>query len=270
MTGATDGIGFATAKALLAQGASVFVHGRSEKRASVAIARMGDEINTQRAIPVYGDFSEMTEVIGLALQVQSKTNALDVLINNAAIYPSNREISRDGMELTMAVNYFAPFLLTNKLIPELTRAKEPRVINVSSMTHSGASLDLSDLPLSKNWSAYGAYATSKLANILFTKELVRQQEKNGVPVSSYCLHPGVIDTKLLRGGFSIKGDSAENGARTSIYLATEPRLKGKNGAYYVDCRPSKPSFEAMRTDLAGDLWRLTTEALADFINRDVS
>ena len=150
VTGASDGIGFETARTLLALGHTVLVHGRHEQRAREAVARLGSAAT--QALPVWGDFSRCAEVVALARQVSALTPRLDVLINNAGIYTAQRSSSADGFELTMGINHFAPFLLTHHLLPTLLATPGARIVNVSSMTHEGAELDVKDLDIKHHWS----------------------------------------------------------------------------------------------------------------------
>ena len=256
VTGATDGIGQATARALLASGARVFVHGRNEVRATTAATALGTN-----AVPVWADFAIMAEVIALAAQVAAHTPRLDVLVNNAGMYAKKRELTVDGFELTMAVNHFAPYLLTRKLLPVLERAPGARIVNVSSMTHDGATLDLDDLDLARRWDAYAAYATSKLANILFTCALATRLNT----ITANALHPGVIGTKLLRSAFRMQGDTVAHGAATSVYLATSPGVAAISGAYFVASREARASRLAQNPTLVDGLWEASARRLATYL-----
>jgi NAD(P)-dependent dehydrogenase (short-subunit alcohol dehydrogenase family) len=259
VTGASDGIGRATAASLAALGLQVLVHGRNEQRA-VAAAR-GLRGTPLAVIPVWGDFASLGEVLALASQVTRAVPVLDILINNAGMYASARKITRDGFECTMAVNYFAPWLLTQALLPALEAAPQARVINVSSMTHAGAKLDLDDLDITRDWSAYGAYSTSKLCNLLFNLALATRYCRLCVTA----LHPGVISTKLLRQGFSMGGDTVDTGAETSVYLATAAHNASISGRYFVDCRRQDPSRQARDKRLADNLWVATEDRLRDYL-----
>jgi NAD(P)-dependent dehydrogenase (short-subunit alcohol dehydrogenase family) len=168
---------------------------------------------------------------------------LDVLVNNAGLVENRRRLSRDGFELTFAVNHLAPFLLTHLLLEPLTAAPQGRVVNVASMVHSSGEVDLDDLSLEERYSGYGAYANSKLMNVLFTHELARRLQ--GTKVTTYALHPGVIGTKLLHAAFGgMGGGSVAQGARTSVYCATAPELAGVSGRYYDDARESRCAARA--------------------------
>lgn len=259
VTGASDGIGFETARALLGAGHTVLVHGRHRQRADASVARLTAVGGT--AVPVWGDFSRLDEVRALAAQVNEVASTLDVLINNAGIYAKSRSVTDDGFELTMGVNHFAPFLLTHHLMPLLRRTPGARIVNVSSMTHDGAALDIDDLSLSRHWDAYGAYATSKLANVLFTRALAARHDD----VTANALHPGVIGTKLLKSAFSMGGAAVADGARTSVFLATSPTVANITGAYFDNCRERAADRRARDTRLVDALWDASSAMLAPWM-----
>jgi len=263
VTGATDGIGLETARQLLAQGLHVLVHGRSEDKASRNARTLAAAAGAGRITPVWGDLSSMRQVVDLAQQVQERAPALDVLVNNAGVFQRNRVLTEDGFEMTMAVNHFAVFLLTNRLLPALSAAPAGRVVTVSSIAHHGADLDLEDLTFAHGFEGYDVYAASKLANILFTRTLARRLA--ATPVTANALHPGVIDTKLLHAGFDIRGASLEQGARTSVYLAVSDRVPGVSGKYFVDSRETTPSRQARDDRLADGLWAESVRLLRDFL-----
>jgi len=256
VTGATDGIGRATATALGARGWRVLVHGRDESKARHAAG----DIN---GIPVWGDFSDLAAVTRLAETISTVAPTLDALVNNAGIYATSRTETAHGLEMTMAVNYFAPFLLTHHLLPLLTRSPAGRIVNVSSMTHSGARLDPKQLDFERGWDAYGVYAASKLANILFTRQLAVNLKRTAVTANA--LHPGVIGTKLLRAGFATGGASVQDGARTSVFLVDNGSVKGVSGQYYIDCKSTQPSRAARDARLARNLWDATYERLVAYL-----
>lgn len=263
ITGATDGIGFETARQLLAAGMHVLVHGRSEAKAARQAKALASRVSVGKTTPVWGDLSHMREVAALAEQVRTIAPVLDVLINNAGIYARQRQITEDGFDLTMAVNHFAPYLLTRLLGPLVSKAPAGRIVTVASMAHQSGDIDLDDLTFENGFDAYSAYATSKLANILFTRALATRLA--GTNVTANCLHPGVIDTKLLHAGFSIKGASVEKGARTSVYLATSEKVTGVSGKYFDNCRETAPSRQARDDSLAEALWTVSEQLVASYL-----
>jgi len=259
ITGATDGIGRETARQLLAQGHRVLLHGRTLEWAQQALAAL----NAATAVPVGGDLAAMREVQALADQVRQHTPVLDVLLHNAGAYEHQRHLTPDGFERTMAVNHFAPFLLTQALLDLAKASPQGRIITVSSIAHQSGQLDLADLTFAHHFDGYAAYATSKLANILFTQALARRLA--GTAVTANALHPGVIDTKLLRSGFGIGGASVTDGARTSVYLATAAAVSMITGQYFVDTQPTTPSAAAGDERLADALWQASMAALQPFL-----
>ena len=246
ITGATDGIGLASASALLALDWRVLVHGRSESRARSVAHNLSTAGGA--AIPVWGDFTRLREVAALADQVRTLAPSLSVLINNAGVYDKQRAVTEDGFERTFAVNYLAHFLLTRRLLPCLLAAPGARVIHVSSGTHHAGQLDFTDLQFATRYDAYQAYCNSKLANVLF----------------SNALHPGVIATKLLRVGFGADGAPVASGAETSVHLATSPALEARTGGYFSEGRTAKAARAAGDLDLAERLWAVSETLTAGF------
>lgn len=259
VTGATDGIGRSTAIALAESGHKVLLHGRSEKK----LKELEKKIRSSggKAESFLADFSSLSQVREMASKILAEVPQLDCLINNAGVLSQKRTLSEDGLEMTMAVNHFAPFLLSLSLLPLLQKSTDGRIVNVASMVHSSGRLDTNDWNLEKNFSGYQAYCISKLANVLFTYAFARRLSAKGIHnVTCNCLHPGVINTKLLRAGFGgIGGRSSEEGAETSVYLATSDVVKGISGKYFVDCREESSSAASNDSALAESLWQHSIE-----------
>jgi len=262
VTGSTDGIGRDTARQLLELGHAVIVHGRIRSKAEAGAGALAKQTGG-RAEAVWGDLSEMAQVVELARQAHADAPVLDVLVRDAGVYQRERRLTGDGFEMTMAVNHFAPFLLTHHLLADITAAPAGRIVVVSSMTHQGARLDVDDLSFSRSFDGYGAYSASKLANVLFTRALARRLI--GTPVTVNALHPGVIDTKLLRAAFSGRGASVAQGARTSVYLSASDEVDGVTGAYFVDCRKTEPAPLAQDEALQESLWSESERLLSAFL-----
>lgn len=260
ITGATDGIGLATASALLALDWRVLVHGRSEARARSAAHNLSTAGGA--AIPVWGDFTRLREVATLADQVRTLAPSLSVLINNAGVYDKQRAVTEDGFERTFAVNYLAHFLLTRRLLPCLLAAPGARVIHVSSGTHHAGQLDFTDLQFTTRYDAYQAYCNSKLANVLFSNALAARYLSK--QLTSNALHPGVIATKLLRVGFGADGAPVASGAETSVHLATSSALEARTGGYFSEGRTAKAARAAGDLDLAERLWAVSETLTAGF------
>jgi len=255
ITGASSGIGAAAARELAGQGASVVLAGRNPGRTESVARRIGAE-------PVSADFASLAEVRRLAGLVLERHERIDVLVNNAGLVAGRRKLTGDGLELTMAVNHFAPFLLTNLLLDRLRESGPARVITTASDAHRGGLIDVADLNGERRWSAWSAYGNSKLANILFTRALAHRLDGSGVTAN--CLHPGVIRTGLARGAplpirvgwraASVFFGSPRKGASTIVHLATAPEAGEISGAYWVDSHPATPSVQAQDDDLAERLW----------------
>src|SRR5688572_24338743 len=221
VTGATDGIGRATARALAAAGMKVVVHGRSKIKVDAALAQIADELPGAELEGVSFDLGRREAVKNGAAQILERVPHLNVLVNNAGIFASERSVTDEGAELTMAVNYFGAFLLTELLAPRLVDSatdRPSRVINVSSVAHQRGRIHIDDLTLGHAWTGYAAYAQSKLAQVMHAIALAEKHDPT--KLVAYSLHPGVISTKLLRQGFGpVAGSSAESGAKTSVMLA---------------------------------------------------
>jgi NAD(P)-dependent dehydrogenase (short-subunit alcohol dehydrogenase family) len=244
VTGATDGIGKETAKILARRGAHVVVHGRSQEKAEAAKRDIERETGKKLEGAVHADLASLDEVRAIAKQWGDKP--LDVLVNNAGVYMKKRTLTPDGREMTMAVNHDAPFLLTHLLLPHLKKAPQGRVVNVSSIAHGRGRIDVDDIDLARSFDGYGAYASSKLANVLFSVELAKRLKGTNVTVNA--LHPGVVSTKLLKAGFGMGGpDSHEEGAATSVHLALDD--VSANGKYFVASRESMPQRPAFDEEL---------------------
>ncbi len=230
VTGSTDGIGKATASALLAGGAKVIVHGRNRPRVDAAVAELTTLHPGTLLEGISFDLGSMSAVRNGAAALLTRLPRIDVLINNAGIFANERVVTADHMEATFAVNHAAAVLLTHLLLPRLLAASRPTVINVASIAHSRGRIHLDDLSLARNFTGYAAYAQSKLANVMHAIDLAAAHPS----LHAYSLHPGVIGTKLLREGFGpVRGASVADGARTSVGLATGS-IAAASGCYLSD------------------------------------
>lgn len=263
VTGATSGIGKATATALARLGAEVVLVGRDRGRTEAAVAAIGS-VSASPPRAEIADLASLEQVRGLAGRLAG-LDRIDVLVNNAGLVLGERRITPDGFEHVLAVNHLAPFLLTSLLLPKLTASAPARVVTVTSDAHSAARLDLSDPNLERGWDSWRSYANSKLANILFTRELARRLDGTGVTAN--CAHPGVVRTgfgrdarPLLKLGVTIARPfmaSPERGADTIVYLASSPDVAGQTGGYYVKRQRREPSAAARDDATAGRLWELS-------------
>ena len=263
VTGATSGIGKAAATALARMGAQIVLVGRDQGRTEATAA----EIGANAAVPPkaeIADLASMEQVHALAGRLGS-LERIDVVVNNAGLVLGERRVTEDGFEHVFAVNHLAPFLLTNLLLPRLTGSAPARVVTVTSDAHSAARLDLDDPGQEHGWDSWRSYANSKLANILFTRELARRLDGTGVTAN--CAHPGVVRTgfgregkPLLRLGTTIARPfflSPERGAYTIVYLASSPDVAGETGGYYVKRQRREPSAAARDDAAARRLWDIS-------------
>jgi NAD(P)-dependent dehydrogenase (short-subunit alcohol dehydrogenase family) len=269
VTGSTDGIGKQTAIALARAGARVIVHGRGDARAAKAAEeiRAASGAAPDRVDHVAFDLGSLAAVKKGAAAIEARTPALHVLLNNAGIFANERVTSRDGHELTFAVNHLGPFLLTELLLPLLRRSAVPgaaaRVINVSSVAHTRGEIHIGDLSLERGFSGYTAYAQSKLANIMHAVSLASRLPAAEVTANS--LHPGVVMTKLLRTGFGpVVGDTVEEGAETPVYLATSPAVEGITGRYFTDCKEAEYAPVVDDREVRDALWQASDELTRAF------
>jgi NAD(P)-dependent dehydrogenase (short-subunit alcohol dehydrogenase family) len=265
VTGATDGIGKATALALARQGASVIIHGRNAAKLAATLAHLRDATGTPALHTVQADFASLAEVAALAEQVRREFPGLSVLINNAGLLTDHRQTSVDGFELTFAVNVLAPFLLTTRLLDTLKRNAPARVVNVASTAMGGGVIDFSNLQLERRFDGWQAYANSKLMNVLLSNHLAGQIAGSGVVSNALC--PGLIDTNFFHTNTLFAGGAyerlrpgmrpPEEGALVPLHLATDPTAGMSNGEFYV--RQGRDGRRAVALDwdgrVAEQLWK---------------
>jgi NAD(P)-dependent dehydrogenase (short-subunit alcohol dehydrogenase family) len=271
VTGATSGIGKITAEELARMGATVVAVGRDPKRSEEAIRDIKAKSGSGDVHLLLGDFGSQRSIRKLAEDFKARWDRLHVLVNNAGLTAGRRSVTEDGLETTFAVNHLGYFLLTNLLLDVLKASAPARIVNVSSAAHKHGRMRFDDLQGEKGWGALRSYSDSKLANILFTYELARRLAGTGVTVN--CLHPGVIPATSLGRDLPkalmkvaevlVKvlffGSSPEEGARTSIYLASSPDVAGVTGKYFIksaEARSSKASHDAAA---AARLWEVSEE-----------
>lgn len=269
LTGATDGIGKAAALELAARGARLSIVGRNRDKSERVLAELKATGNPD--IELYlADLSSQAEVRKLAADFRSRHDRLDVLANNAGALFQRYRTTADGFELTFALNHLSYFLLTELLLDLLKATPSARVVNTSSGAHRGARFDLDDLPQRKRTQSAGfpAYCDSKLANVLFTRELAKRLADSDAVAS--CFHPGFVHTQFgqndpgvvawgIRVAAPIFGRTPEKGARTLVWLATSPEAARSNGDYFLDCSVASTSQLAKDSGLAARLWALSAE-----------
>jgi NAD(P)-dependent dehydrogenase (short-subunit alcohol dehydrogenase family) len=265
VTGATSGIGRAVAVALGRLGAQLVLVARDRDRGEATVTDLVAAGALRPRLEI-ADLASMAQVRALAGRL-GELERIDVLVNNAGVLAARRRVTADGLEEVFAVNHLAPFLLTCLLLDKLTAAAPARVITVTSGAHADARLDLDDLQMEREWDSWRAYAGSKLANILFTRELARGVEGSGVTAT--CAHPGMVRTRFgrearlpMRAAVTLARPlmlSPERGASTIVYLATSPEVAGATGGYYVRRRLREPSPAARDDATARRLWQLSAE-----------
>jgi NAD(P)-dependent dehydrogenase (short-subunit alcohol dehydrogenase family) len=292
VTGATAGIGEVTARELARRGACVVIVGRSQQRCEAAAEAIRRQTGNPAVELLVADLSSQAEVRRVAGEFLARHDRLHVLVNNVGAMFAYRRESVDGIEMTLALNHLSYFLLTNLLLDTLKASAPARVVNVSSRAHVGAlALNMDDLQArlkAQSFWGYGSsklagllftlvaplrhpgfvqYARSKLANLLFTAELARRLDGTGVTVNA--LHPGFVASRFMEGNGSLGwfmrlwagllAISAEEGAKTSVYLATSPEVEGVTGKYFARCREVLPSAAARDEEAARRLWELSEE-----------
>ncbi|MFZ9888999.1 MAG: SDR family oxidoreductase, partial [Myxococcota bacterium] len=272
VTGANSGIGLETARALAREGAHVVMTARDEARGEIARRDVQQSAGHDHVDLHLGDFTRLSDVRRLGLELRERYARIDVLVNNAGLILDDRRVTEDGHEATFQVNHLAPFLLTALLLPSLRAATPARIVNVSSGAHpAGGPIDFDDLMATEGYSGFRVYARTKLANILFTKELSRRYAAEGI--SSFALHPGAVAT-----GFARDGDtrgwfyygwrlitpfllSPARGARTSIHCARAAGLEVHTGRYFVRSKPARTMIRQAEDPAAAALLWERSEAL---------
>ena len=270
ITGATSGIGKATAMELASMGASVVMVGRDRGRGEAALAEIKEKSANPSVDLMLADLSSQEEVRRLADVFKEAYPRLDVLINNAGLFRGERITTADGIETTFAVNHLAYFLLTKLLLDVLKASAPSRIVNVSSGEQRNGTIDFDDLQGEKGYRGAKAYSQSKLATVLFTYELARRLEGTGV--SANCLHPGgriPVRTNFGSGvsgvlGFMVRAlrplmISPEKGAETSIYLASSPEVEGLSGRCFVKKAEARSSDVSYDKRLARRLWEVSAD-----------
>jgi NAD(P)-dependent dehydrogenase (short-subunit alcohol dehydrogenase family) len=268
VTGASSGIGKATALGLVKMGATVVIVCRDPARGEAALSEIRQKSGNSSVDLLIADLSSQEAIRRLVNEYKSKYRHLHVLINNAGVYYTKRHVTVDGLEAMFAVNYLARFLLTNLLLDIIQSSTPARIINVAGAYHAKGEIDFDDLQGEKNFDGQRANHQSKLADVLFTYELARRLERTGVTVN--CLHPGMVATDLIDKDQDFPRfykylyklsrplmKSPSRGAETSLYLASSPEVEGVTGQYFVNKKISPSSPESHDTQLAQRLWEVS-------------
>jgi NAD(P)-dependent dehydrogenase (short-subunit alcohol dehydrogenase family) len=271
ITGGNAGIGKETAVGLASKGAHVVVTSRDATRGADAVAEIKQRSGNDAVDVMALDLARLASVREFAAAFLDRYDRLDVLIDNAGLVLASRSVTEDGNETTFQVNHLGHFLLTELLRDRLVASAPARVIVVASNAHTTArhGLDFDDLQSERKYRSFGVYGKTKLANILFTRELARRLLGTGVTANS--VHPGFVASRFGRDGdtgligklmmplvrpFAL---NATQGAQTSIYLASDPAVEGITGAYWVKCAPVAPSDAAVDDEAARKLWDISEQ-----------
>lgn len=270
ITGADRGIGKETTRGLARRGATIVMACRNLAKANPVAEAIKQETGNEQIEVMQLDVASLSSIREFVVRFCQKYQKLDVLINNAGLMCGGRRETGDGFNRVMATNYLGPFLLTNLLLPLLRQAEEARIISVSSVAHLWGRIDLGDFNFKKRWVSTGPYASSKLALILFTQELLERLK--GTNITANALHPGVVATNIYRIGpedswyqalfiriLRCVMISPAEGAQTSIYLASSDEVKGVTGKYFYKRNPTYVAPKCRDMKLQKGLWQLSED-----------
>jgi NAD(P)-dependent dehydrogenase (short-subunit alcohol dehydrogenase family) len=262
VTGGTSGIGEIAAEALAHQGARIVLVARDQARAEATLQRLNTAGPGGRHSACLADLSSIAATRKVAAQIAADEPRIDVLINYAGALFNSRRTSPDGLEMTFAVNHMAYFVLTAGLLATLKATPGARIVSTASAAHQGAKLDFDDLQSTRAYAGFPVYGRSKLANILFTRELARRLAGSGVTAN--CLHPGFVATRFgdRSGGLlqvlmplaKLMAVTPQQGADTIIHLATSPEVASQSGLYFYKRKAIAPSAQAQDDNAAARLW----------------
>ena len=250
VTGATLGIGKVTARALADKSATVVIVGRDAAKTAATVAEIQAQTGNPQVTSIVADLSSQAEVRRTAQEFLAQHDRLHVLVNNAGGMFTSRKVTVDGLEYTFALDHLGYFLLTNLLLPTLQASAPARIVSVASTAHTLGKIHFDDLQSTKGYNGLAVYGQAKLANVMFTYELARRLAGTGVTANT--LHPGVVATGFAKNNGPILNFvmstlarpfqiNTEQGAATSIYLATSPEVEGVTGKYFIKSKPVKSS-----------------------------
>jgi NAD(P)-dependent dehydrogenase (short-subunit alcohol dehydrogenase family) len=268
VTGATNGIGKETARELARMGANVVVVARNPQKGAAVVSEIQRDTGNPNVELMIAELSLQSEVRKLADEFKAKYARLDVLVNNAGTIFQQRTVTAEGFEKTWALNHLAYFLLTHLLLDTLKQSTPARIVIVSSAGHKQGKLNFDDLPMANGkYNGFQQYNNTKLANVLFTRELARRLQGTGITVNA--VHPGVIptswglpdtlSTRMMLTMMRPFTKTAAQGAQTSIYIASSPEVEGITGLYYANCKPLAPSLAAQDDETARKLWEVSEQ-----------
>ena len=267
VTGANSGMGMATVEALADDGAKVIMLCRSEKRGKDALEKLLENKERQLEMMLC-DLGDYDSIRSFAAKVKENYERIDILVNNAGFIALDRQVTKEGLEMQFGINHIGHFLLTTELI-ELMGAGS-RIVNVASGAHKVGKIHFDDINLTKGFNVVKAYSQSKLANVLFTRELAKRLMDKGITVN--CCHPGAVATNMgvnRETGFgkTITGmlrpffQTPAQGARTAIFLATDESVKDISGEYFYKCKLAKSSKRSKDPDLAKNLYEISEQLI---------
>lgn len=269
ITGGSSGIGFETAKAIAAMGENVFIVGRSEVKTQEAVKEIIAATGNKNIHYFLANLSSQKSIRQLTAQIRTELDHIDVLINNAGGVFPDFKLSEDGLEMTIATNHFAYFLLTNLLLDLVKKSEAGRIVNVASGSHYRGKIDFDSFTQNKSFFTLTAYEQSKLANVLFTQELAERLKGTTITVNS--LHPGMVKTHIGNKDMSwyasaiwtfitnLAAISVEAGAKTSVYLATSDEVKNISGKYFDKCKQKEVAKLATDKALQKRLWEVSEQ-----------
>jgi len=270
VTGCNTGIGKETVRGLVAEGYKVYMACRDMAKCEQARDEIALDVPNTLIHCRKCDLADLESVKTFATEFLDEEKRLDVLINNAGVMWGPKLLTKQGLEMQIGVNHFGHFLLTNLLLDLLKKSAPSRIVVVSSRAHTRGQINFDDLNSEKSYSTMGAYAQSKLANVLFAKELSTKLQGTGVTVNS--LHPGVINTELARNtpivnNFVVKSmlkmflKTPAQGAATTLHVATSPEVAEVTGKYFSDCKITRTAAQAEDVEVARKLWNITDEII---------
>lgn len=269
ITGGNAGIGLATAIALAKMGANIYIVSRSKEKAEEAVKEIISAGGNNNVKYFVANLSSQKSIHQLTAEIKNELLVVDVLINNSGGTFTDFMLSEDELEMTIATNHFAYFLLTNLLLDLIKKSAQGRIVNVASGSHYKGKIDFETFTRKKSYFVMRAYEQSKLANVLFTNELAERLK--GTNVTANSLHPGFVKTQIGNKNASwysslfwtiatkLGAISVEDGAKTSVYLASSTEVKNITGKYFDKCTEKKPSALALNKELGKKLWKKSEE-----------
>jgi NAD(P)-dependent dehydrogenase (short-subunit alcohol dehydrogenase family) len=265
ITGATNGIGRVTAVELAGMGAELFLTYRDKVRADETVAEIRKRTGKENVHLLHADLGSQKQIRAAAAEFLATGRPLHILVNNAGLGNTKRIMTENGIEMVFAVNHLAYFLLTMLLLDRIKQSAPARIVNVASEAHRFGTINFDDLGGERRYSTIGAYGQSKLANILFSYELARRLAGTGVSVN--CLHPGGIASGLWTNNGTLAQiimkagklflKTPEQGAQTTIYLASSAKAEGVTGKYYANCQEKISNKESYDLNVAERLWEIS-------------